>query len=582
MEERIHLLPALVANLIAAGEVIERPASVVKELLENSLDAQARRIQIDIEKGGTQLIRVRDDGVGISKEDLYKAPLRHATSKIREAKDLDRIMSLGFRGEALASIDSIAHLSITSLTDSGTTAWKLYRATDSTEYTLEPAAHPRGTTVEVSELFCYAPVRRKFLRAEKTEYLYLEDLIKRMILARFDVGFTLRHNQRLIVQARAGNSEAEQDKRLANICGNPFLKNTLRIDSEYEGMRLWGWLGLPQFHRSQNDLQYLYVNGRIIKDKVLNHAIRSAYLDSLDEGRYPCYVIYLTLPPETVDVNVHPTKQEVRFSDARVLHGWLAMTLKEALRDALSVKMAVDQEPWPEPVVSVEARVEPLEPALNSVMPLEPKRLFEEPSRLTATVLQTTAPLTQRTSTPLEVYSHTEDKVLAIIQGRFLVLKRGDKIAYIDAQALQKTKIADRLSRALQGEPLKAQWLLLPQTYELKTVNETLILNLQKKWQALGIDFEWRQDEQLIITLRQLPALLRECFNSSTLVACFEIVDKAESDPEVWVQAMIPTLEFPEQYFKKMNLEVLQQLWNSSAFLSGSEELLQWIEIPGR
>ncbi len=573
MARNIYLLAPMVANLIAAGEVIERPASVVKELLENSLDAKARRIQIDIEKGGLQLIRVRDDGMGMIKDDLALAPERHATSKIKTARDLEMIGTLGFRGEALASIDSIAHLAITSLAEGEQTAWKLFRAPDSSEYSMEPAAHPRGTTVEVSELFCYAPVRRKFLRSEKTEYLALEDMVKRIMLSTFDVGFVMRHNQRLVAQVRAGKSEPEQDKRLSVVCGQAFLNNSLRVDSSYEGMQLWGWLGLPGFNRSQSDLQYLYVNGRVVKDKILNHAIRSAYLDSIDEGRYPCYVLYLTISPDVIDVNVHPTKQEVRFTDSRLVHEWLAITLRNALQDALRVKMAVDETPFPKNAPTENENLEQTRQTENTAY-VEPR------SSLAAYMPQRTMPQRRAysVSSPIDAEEnpHARDSILGILHQHYALLKRDEQIAWLDLKRLYQSIVHDKALRAFQGEPLKAQWLLLPQTYPFSGFDAATRLLMQKKLVALGIVFDW---EDGILTVRQLPALLKEGLNSAVFTA-FIAASHAETDNHApWLAALMNHLSLPSDYFKKMGLEAIHRLWLDAARLVHQEHCLRWVRL---
>lgn len=562
MTRKIYILPPMVANLIAAGEVIERPASVVKELLENSLDAKARRIQIDVEKGGLQLIRVRDDGMGMIKEDLMLAPERHATSKIKNARDLEMINTLGFRGEALASIDSVAHLAITSVAEGEQAAWKLYRAADSREYILEPAAHPRGTTVEVSELFCYAPVRRKFLRSEKTEYLAVEDMVKRLMLSTFEVGFVLRHNQRLVAQVRAGKSEAEQDKRVAAVCGEAFLKNALRLDSSYEGMQLWGWLGLPGFHRSQSDLQYLYVNGRVVKDKVLNHAVRAAYLDSIEEGRYPCYVLYLTIAPDVIDVNVHPTKQEVRFTDSRLVHEWLAMTLRNALQDALSVKIAVDGEPFVAALSAVETAV----PQDYFPLPVMNRQAHYAPIH------------TQRPAYAVaaEDNLHARDSIITVCYQHYALLKRDEHIGWLDLKRVYQKNVYDKVLRAFQGEPLKAQWLLLPQTYPFSGYDAGTKLLVQQKLAPLGIVFDW---EEGILTVRQLPALLRDGLNSAVFTAFLMASLAADNDHTPWLAALMDHMSLPADYFKKMNLEAIHKLWLDTAGLASVDHCIRWVSL---
>ena len=331
---RINLLSQRLANQIAAGEVVERPASVVKELLENSLDAGATRLEVDVEQGGVKLLRIRDDGAGIHKEDLALALSRHATSKIVELDDLESIASLGFRGEALASISSVSRLSMTSRSREGSiedTAWCVEAEGQEMEARLTPAAHPAGTTVEVRDLFFNTPARRKFLKTEKTEFSRIDEVLKRMALSRFDVMFALNHNQRGIHKLLPATTEAERARRVALVCGPAFVENSVFIEREAAGMRLWGWVSLPTFSRSQADLQYFYVNGRIIRDKLVTHAVKQAYRDVLFHGRHPAYVLYFEMDPAGVDVNVHPTKHEVRFSDSRLVHDFLFSSLHKAL-----------------------------------------------------------------------------------------------------------------------------------------------------------------------------------------------------------------------------------------------------------
>ncbi|MGH1460593.1 MAG: DNA mismatch repair endonuclease MutL [Neptuniibacter sp.] len=332
---RIQLLSPRLANQIAAGEVVERPASVVKEILENSLDAGANKVDVEIEQGGIKLMRIRDNGSGIEKEDLSLALSRHATSKITVLEDLEAVGSLGFRGEALASISSVSRLSLTSRQVDQENAWMVQTEGRDMEAQLEPAAHPQGTTVEVKDLFFNTPARRKFLKTEKTEFRHLEEVVKRLALSRFDVAFQLRHNGKVIHQLRQADSELEQERRVASIFGSTFIDNSLKADvvAEASGLRLWGWVGLPTFSRSQTDLQYFFVNGRMIRDKVVTHAVRQAYADVLYHGRHPAYVLFLELDPALVDVNVHPTKHEVRFRESRLVHDFLFRTLHRLIAD---------------------------------------------------------------------------------------------------------------------------------------------------------------------------------------------------------------------------------------------------------
>ncbi len=334
--KRIKLLSPRLANQIAAGEVVERPSSVIKELLENSLDAGATRLDIDIEDGGIKLMRVRDNGGGIEKDDLPLALSRHATSKIYELDDLEAVATLGFRGEALASISSVARLTLLSSTNEESAGWQVIVEGRDMDAEVSPAPHPRGTTVEVRDLFFNTPARRKFLRTEKTEYTHLEDVIKRLALSRFDVAFNVRHNGRAIYAWRSGDSQLEQERRVAQVCGPAFMENALFIDIERKTvdgniLRLWGWVALPAFSRSQADLQHFYVNGRSIRDKIVSHAVRQAFQDVLHHGRHPAFVLYLEVDPSSVDVNVHPTKHEVRFRDNRSVHDFIYSSLHHAL-----------------------------------------------------------------------------------------------------------------------------------------------------------------------------------------------------------------------------------------------------------
>jgi len=330
---RIELLSPRLANQIAAGEVVERPASVIKELLENSLDSGARRIDVEVEQGGVKLLKVRDDGSGIASDDLPLALARHATSKIRDLEDLERVMSLGFRGEALASISSVARLILTSRTADAGQAWQVETEGRDMAPRVQPAAHPVGTSVEVRDLFFNTPARRKFLKSEKTEFDHLQEVIRRLALARFDVAFHLRHNGKSVLSLHEAHDEAMRARRVGAICGPGFLEQAMPIEVERSGLRLWGWVGLPTFSRSQADMQYFFVNGRAVRDKLVAHAVRQAYRDVLFNGRHPTFVLFLEVDPAVVDVNVHPTKHEVRFRDGRMVHDFLYGTLHRALAE---------------------------------------------------------------------------------------------------------------------------------------------------------------------------------------------------------------------------------------------------------
>ncbi|MBT8436972.1 MAG: DNA mismatch repair endonuclease MutL, partial [Gammaproteobacteria bacterium] len=327
---QIHTLPSHLINQIAAGEVVERPASVVKELVENSLDAGAGAITIEVEAGGTRMIRVTDDGCGIEREQLASALSRHATSKISSLQDLESIASLGFRGEALPSIASVSRLSLASHLQEAGTGWKLRARADSEP---SPDPLPQGTQVEVLELFYNVPARKKFLRTEQTEYRHIETLFKNLALSHPAVAFKLVHNQKVVYQLPSVQHIDEQRRRLAALCGKSFAESLVEIDiaSDNDSLRLQGWVALPTFNRSQADMQYFFVNQRMVKDKLVNHAVRQAYQDVLFHGRHPAYVLSLTMDARELDVNVHPQKHEVRFRNSRAVHDFLFRSLHQAL-----------------------------------------------------------------------------------------------------------------------------------------------------------------------------------------------------------------------------------------------------------
>ncbi|WP_075182755.1 DNA mismatch repair endonuclease MutL [Pantoea sp. 1.19] len=337
----IQILTPQLANQIAAGEVVERPASVVKELVENSLDAGATRIDIDIEKGGAKLIRIRDNGQGIGKEELALALARHATSKISSLDDLEAILSLGFRGEALASISSVSRLTLTSRTAEQSEAWQAYAEGRDMAVAVKPAAHPQGTTLEVLDLFYNTPARRKFMRTEKTEFSHIDEVVRRIALARFDVAINLSHNGKMMRQYRAAGDPAQRERRLAAICGAPFLSHALAIEWQHGELALSGWVADPAGSRQLTDLQYCYVNGRVMRDRLINHAIRQAYQDKLGDDCQPAYVLYLTLDPHQVDVNVHPAKHEVRFHQARLVHDFIYQGVVSVIQQSAAPTLPV-------------------------------------------------------------------------------------------------------------------------------------------------------------------------------------------------------------------------------------------------
>lgn len=334
IQSRIQQLDNRLANQIAAGEVVERPASVVKELLENSIDAGASKIEVDIERGGTRLIRISDNGCGIVKDDLQLALSRHATSKISCSEDLAAISSLGFRGEALASIASVARLVLTSRTADSEFAWQAIAEGRDMSVRIQPASATIGTRIEVRDLFFNTPARQKFLRAEKTEFAHIEEIFKRHTLANHSIAFILKHNQKVVRRVPAINDQTNMLARIEAICGKPFAENAIGFDCQHELVKLRGWTGGAAYHRSESDIQYVFVNNRPVKDKMLNHAIRQAFQDRLPAGRMPTFVMFLEIDPTSIDVNVHPTKHEIRFDHQRMIHDLIVHSIVESLAES--------------------------------------------------------------------------------------------------------------------------------------------------------------------------------------------------------------------------------------------------------
>ena len=325
-------LPDHLVNQIAAGEVVERPSSVVKELVENSLDAGARHVKVILEQGGRQSIRIIDDGAGISRDELPLALQRHATSKIASLDDLEKVATMGFRGEALPSIASVSRMDLASRSKADDHGWSVsVRRGEIAE--AEPSAVQRGTRISVEDLFYNVPARRKFLRAERTEFNHVDQLLRRFALARFDVGFELEHNGKSVSALPPATEKAGQELRLKRVMGREFLENAIEINEERGGIRLRGWVAEPRYNRARADRQFFFVNGRAINDRVVAHAVRSAFQDVLFHGRHPAFVLYLEISPQAVDVNVHPQKHEVRFRDSRTVHDFIYSTLHRALAD---------------------------------------------------------------------------------------------------------------------------------------------------------------------------------------------------------------------------------------------------------
>lgn len=458
MHTRIQKLSPLLANQIAAGEVVERPASVVKELVENSLDAGATQIDIDIEQGGVRLIRVRDNGGGIHEEDLPLALSRHATSKITTTDDLSQILTLGFRGEALASIGSVSRLTVTSAIPHA--AGKQVAVEGDIASDIKPAAHPKGTTVEVHDLFFNTPARRKFMRSEKTEFDHIDELVKRIALSSFDVGFTLKHNQKLIRQYFPAKSEQQETERLKALCGTEFANHSLRIEAEGAGMRIAGWIAQPTFSRSQADLQYFYVNGRIVRDKLVMHALRQAYQDVLYRDRYPAYVLFLDLPPNLVDVNVHPTKHEVRFRDSRVVHDFIVRSVHDALScdkpgAAPCAHQHVEHVHVPTPTPFIYSSDTPPKPV---------QQVAEQMSLYKALATET---MEQAAAISLPVSTPPLGFAIAQLLGIYILAEKENTLVMIDMHAAHERVLYEKMKTAWRTKSMATQRLLVPITIAL-------------------------------------------------------------------------------------------------------------------
>ncbi|MBP9961242.1 DNA mismatch repair endonuclease MutL [Pseudomonas defluvii] len=536
---RIELLSPRLANQIAAGEVVERPASVIKELLENSLDSGARRIDVDVEQGGVKLLRVRDDGSGISADDLPLALARHATSKIRDLEDLERVMSLGFRGEALASISSVARLTLTSRTRDADQAWQVETEGRDMAPRVQPAAHPVGTSVEVRDLFFNTPARRKFLKTEKTEFDHLQEVIKRLALARFDVAFHLRHNGKTILSLHEANDDVARARRVAAVCGPAFLEQALPIEIERNGLHLWGWVGLPTFSRSQADQQYFFVNGRAVRDKLVAHAVRQAYRDVLFNGRHPTFVLFFEVDPTGVDVNVHPTKHEVRFRDGRMVHDFLYGTLHRALADVrpedqVAAPAAVPEAIRPsglaagefgpqgemrlaanlleQPVAEPVSRPAGSGSGAGYGYQYTPRPASPMPTAETQSVYREFfAPLPETAAVALPEGQGDIPPLgyaLAQLKGIYILAENAQGLVLVDMHAAHERIMYERLKIAMASEGLSGQPLLVPESLALSQREADCAEEHAQWFQRLGFELQRLGPETLAI--RQIPALLKQ------------------------------------------------------------------------
>lgn len=556
----IQILPPQLANQIAAGEVVERPASVVKELVENSLDAGATQIQIDIEKGGSQLIRIRDNGCGIGKQDLALALARHATSKIATLEDLESILSLGFRGEALASISSVSRLTLTSRPEYQAEAWQAYAQGREMEVEIKPASHPVGTTIEVANLFFNTPARRKFLRTDKTEFAHIDEVVRRIALAKPNVTFTLTHNEKKVryYKAVATQQLEQQQKRVATICGDEFIQQSVHIDWQHDDLHIYGWVGSPSLARVQNDLCYSYVNGRMMRDKTINHAIRQAYGERLPKDHYPVFVLFLDLDPSHVDVNVHPAKHEVRFHQSRLVHDFIYQGVLNALEDQHHLPLTTNvSEALPNYIadtnrvasgqnIFAHSYREPRSTSsthaerqsysntrssgvskneqkwygeLLSTSPMQDYKRSEPVQDLPKTAKIT--PLVEPIAEPVTPYA----QALAVVKQKALLIKQGETFYLLSLEKLAQLKLQAELAKR------ENQALLIPLSLTLDEQQTASWQQSQTALADLGFDIQTKQWQgQTRLTIQKVPTCLREQNLQQLLFSLFnqQAVDCAE------------------------------------------------------
>ena len=506
---RIQSLPIQLINQIAAGEVVERPSSVVKELIENCFDAGATQINIDIEQGGARLIKIRDNGCGIVKDDLPLALSRHATSKIFTLQDLEQVVSMGFRGEALPSISSVAKLTLISRTAGAECAWRVTADGSESNFDPQPDSHPEGTTIDVRDLFYNTPARRKFLKSEKTEFIHIEALIKRMALSRFDTSFRLTHNQKEIFNLKAGLTELSKTQRIANIFGPEFIDHSVNIDFTASGLQLSGWVGLPTFSRSQQDMQFFYVNGRLIRDKLVSHAVKQAYQDVLFHGRHPVFVLYLMLDPTLVDVNAHPAKLEVRFREGRLVHDFLFTALHRSLANLR-----------PQNNLEQHSNNVTLEYLPNTQQPHVTNQTFDYrlpqqaslPLSVTEALTSYTSLYSENTSLPNHDQplsnegTPTLGYAIAHLHNIYILAETTHGIILVDTHAAHERITYERLKVQYQQGSIPTQPLLLPIKLNVSSAEADLAEQEHEFFSLLGFEIN-RSGPQTII-LRSTPALL--------------------------------------------------------------------------
>lgn len=533
-KHRIHSLDPRLINQIAAGEIIERPASMLKELVENALDAGATSIDIEVENAGVKRLKISDNGHGILKQDLAMALSRHATSKIENLTDLEQIATLGFRGEALPSIASVTRMTIQSREASADQAWMV--SSDGNNLTTEPTpvAHPHGTTIETRDLFYNTPARRKFLRTDNTEFKHLDQVVRRMALSRFDVAFKLTHNGRVVLHLPSVPSD--DARRLKMVCGDNVPDNSLYFDERRDDMRLSGWAGLPSFSRSQADMQYFFLNGRLIRDKTIVHAVRLGYQDVLFHGRHPVYVLYLEMDPAGVDVNVHPTKHEVRFRDSRNVHGFVFRSLQRQVGasagDVGSLQVSAEQGAATPQPINPNSQISQQNP-IRYEHSASPNRGYHASERMTAEQVreqiggyQKIAESAFRPGVSAEhnlnvellpkanqaSQDQYEDEIpamgyaLAQLKGVYILAENAEGLVLVDMHAAHERITYERLKQAMESSKIRQQPLLVPVTIQ---VSETEMMAWQTRedlFDQLGLEVE--QMDETVLVVRSVPDIL--------------------------------------------------------------------------
>ena len=507
MSVRIQRLPPQLVSQIAAGEVVERPASVVKELLENSLDAGATRITVEVEQGGVRLIRVRDNGAGIHPDDLALALSRHATSKITSFDDLQQVASLGFRGEALPSIASVSRLTLTSRVAGQETGWRVAGDGGDTISEPAPASHPVGTTVETRDLFFNVPARRKFLRGERTEFGHIEDNLVRLALSRFMVGFGLWHNQRAVLDLEPTASEEARTRRVAELLGGEFAAASVFLDRADASLRLWGWLGLPAVARAQPDQQYFFVNGRPVRDRTLAHAVRLAFQDVLPQGRHPALMLHLELESTALDVNVHPAKHEVRFREPALIHAFVRQSVLAALAEARPAVAPAPVTrsivpPWPAgQFTGRSGGAEAWQPGL----PLAVNERLAAYGELYAA-----PPVAESTpaAVPLDAVAEPPPLgyALAQLHGCYVLAENPAGLVVVDMHAAHERILYERLKAALAQGGVQSQALLVPVTVTVGPRERQWVEDHAALFAQAGLDVAALGPETAVV--RQIPALL--------------------------------------------------------------------------